>query len=149
LELSIKKVARESGISGKLAHSKRCVSGRGDIILYKDEMPHSIIEVKNGVDRIDNIIQDIERISYIISKEKTKTSWKFGVIAFLIDIDLIDRENQNIVDKLENKIKNIFAEAQKISELVREYHYDIRSESYELNGKKRNWGWSPVCITFS
>lgn len=149
LEINVKNVAQDAGITSRLSHSKRCITGRGDIVIYKNEIPFGIIEVKNGVYRLDKIKNDIERIDYLVSKQKSKTSWKFGIIAFLIDIDLLVKENQDIVQKLKNKISNLFEEARKKSDLVRDYHYDIKWETYELNGKQRIWAWSPVCITFS
>ena len=65
LELNIKSAIRDSGSTTKVSNKKRAVNGRGDIILYKNNEPHSVIEVKNGVDRLDKIAQDIERIILI------------------------------------------------------------------------------------
>ncbi len=154
LELNIKSAIRDSGSTTKVSNKKRAVNGRGDIILYKNNEPHSVIEVKNGVDRLDKIAQDIERIIYILNKEKSSTTWKNGIMAFFMDIDLLEKESRNIENELEEKILGLFDEVQKdkeFSKYIRDCHYEIKSEQpYKIDdNKKRVWAWSPVCFTFS
>jgi hypothetical protein len=153
LELNIKNAVRDSGSTTRISNKKRAINGRGDIILYKNDEPCCVIEVKNGVKRIDKIAHDIDRILYIINKEKKLTTWKHGIMAFLMDIDRIEKDGVNIKDELESKILSLFDEVKnhkEFSKHIRDCHYDIiQAEPYKFEDKQRIWAWSPVCFTFS
>ncbi len=105
LEDNVKYVLDLAQQKGKgQASEKARANGRSDIVLwYGNEKPRAIVEVKNAVFRIKNILEDIERIQDVLEK----FTLQFGLIAFYMDRHY---EKGNANQKVEENIHKIFEE---------------------------------------
>ena len=151
LEESTYNTMRESGSKTRLSNNKRTLTGRADIIVLDNDLPKYIVEVKNRVNRLENIHDDLDRLSYMVSKEKGATSIEYGMMAFLIDVDYDVKSlgKNNCVEKLDQKIQTIFQNAQgnkRYGQSIKEYYYESFEEpEYDYSeSKKRIWGWAAV-----
>lgn len=149
-EGSIHDTMRTAGSQTRLSNSKRSINGRADIVVFHENLPKYIIEVKNGVSRLENIDKDLERLNYMVTKEKEKTSIEYGLMAFLIDVDYNVKTlaNSSCIEKLDEKIKSLFKNAQEnktYGHTIHQHYYNAFEENeYELDNSKRIWGWAAV-----
>ena len=96
-------------IKGNLKEKIRA-DGRSDIILWWGKgTPRGIIEVKNAVFRINHILDDVNRILGILEKD---SDIELGVITFYIDRHY---ETKNPIEELEERIKKIIKDLEKIA----------------------------------
>lgn len=80
-------------------------NGRFDIVVWgKNGRPRGIIEVKNNVYRAKKIEKDIERIREVLKRKKSKSTIKFGLIAFYTNRTYKDANAKQQVEDKANKI---------------------------------------------
>jgi len=139
LEDNVKYVLDLSHMKGKgQASEKARTNGRSDIVFwYGNEKPRAIIEVKNAVFRLNNIVEDIERIKDVLEK----FTLQFGLIAFYMDRHY---QKGKANQKIEENIYKIFEE-------IKEKYPKMTSELYFRKSQiidDDTDAWSSVVILF-
>ena len=147
LESGVKRTMSDAGAlsRGRLSNKTR-PNGRFDILLWKgNEEPRAIVEVKNAVYTYRKIKADIQRTCEVLSKNSTKSSLQFGVIAFCTDAE--DSSRNSGKDILENRLALYLKRAKQ----------DF-GESFDITLKKKitseqitseqEWHRASACILF-
>lgn len=149
-EGSIHATMRQSGSKTRLSGNKRALNGRADIVVFHNNLPKYIVEVKNRVSNLENIHDDLDRLSYMVSKEKEITSIKYGLMAFVIDVDykVKSLNKSNCLEKLDKKIQTLFKNAQEnktYGKSINQYYYEaFEEDEYNFNDTRKIWGWAAV-----
>jgi hypothetical protein len=114
LENSVGKAIEGAGAKGRgKFHSKMRENGRFDILLWwKNGTPRAPIEVKCQVLKFDKIRTDVERISEVINRNKSKSTIAFGVVAFYSSCG--KDHTFSAKEKLEKSLENILQDAKEL-----------------------------------
>jgi len=111
LENSAKSAMDDAGAVGKgKLHSNIRANGRFDALLWwGGYKPRAVIEVKNQIRNVNNIKDDLLRISKVLQRKSEDSSFQFGVVAYYTSC----RDNKKFTAKelLEKRIDNIFIDA--------------------------------------
>lgn len=130
LEDKVSLILKESNICIKDLKIKR-INGKYDMVLWNiDEMPRAIIEIKNKVYSYKKIAKDIERIKDSLKNKKSKTSLKFGIMAFYISREF---KKGNAKEKIEARIRTIYEELKKNLDISSELLYQMEKDDTDNN----------------
>ncbi|TKI70282.1 hypothetical protein FCU45_03045 [Sulfurimonas crateris] len=139
LEDNVKYILDLAQLKGKAQASEKArANGRSDIVLwYGNEKPRAIIEVKNAVFGLNNILEDIERIQDVLEK----FTLQFCLIAFYMDRHY---EKGNANQKVEENVYKIFEETkEKYPKMTCELYF----RKNKIIGDDTD-AWSSVVILF-
>ena len=118
---------------GRLSENVR-PDGRSDITLYwAGETPRAIIEVKNQIETINKIKDDIDRISTML--RNADSTFQFGLIAFYTSCKDRGEDGKRAKSTIEERLERIESETRDILDILgKEYRLSRHDAAIKVDG---------------
>lgn len=122
-------------------------NGRFDIVLWKEDLPWGIVEVKKDIWTTEKYIPDIKRIRAVL---KTAENFDKELTLNCFFLFYLQREDDRFRSKrAEHKILDFLRSMQEKveSELNDEFSFNVaRGEPVRYKGEFKNWAQQPFCF---